>query len=201
MSQQCEVKRIQQNSAQALVDQANTAYTQAKTEYLTCLGPQEQGEALLDDAKPAMDRIEKEIGAIVYMERFILGQLEREAKNGTTISTLADSAREEAAKIRNEVEELQSEIRTEKRRFLDANPSKTPAVAGLYFTKQPDNQVLIAFLSCFGAFLLFTGLLVIMNHIPVPYLQALTMNERLQTVGVVWVVSIVMTYIAFFTFT
>jgi hypothetical protein len=201
MSQQCEVKRIQQNSAQALVDQANTAYTQAKTEYLTCLGPQEQGEALLDDAKPAMDRIEKEIGSIVYMERFILGQLEREAKNGTTISTLADSAREEAAKIRKEVEDLQSEIRTEKRRFLDASPSKTPAVAGLYFTKQPDNQVLIAFLSCFGAFLLFTGLLVIMNHIPVPYLQALTMNERLQTVGVVWLVSIVMTYIVFFTFT
>ena len=201
MSQQCEVKRIQQNSAQALIDQANSAYNQAKTDYLTCLGPQEQGQALLDDAKPDMDRIEKEIQAIVYMERFILGQLEREAKNGTTISTLADSAREEAAKIRKEVEELQSEIRTEKRKFLDANPSKTTAVAGLYFTKEPDNQVLIAFLSCFGAFLLFTGLLVIMNHIPVPYLQALSMNERLQSVGTVWIVSIVMTYLAFFTFT
>ena len=201
MSQQCEVKRIQQNSAQALIDQATSAYNQAKTDYLTCLGPQEQGQALLDDAKPDMDRIEKEIGAIVYMERFILGQLEREAKNGTTISTLADSAREEAAKIRKEVEELQSEIRTEKRKFLDANPSKTTAVAGLYFTKEPDNQALIAFLSCFGAFLLFTGLLVIMNHIPVPYLQALTMNERLKAVGTAWVIAIIAAYISFFTFT
>lgn len=201
MSQQCEVKRIQQNSAQALIDQATSAYNQAKTDYLTCLGPQEQGQALLDDAKPEMDRIMKEVDALDFMQRFILEQLGREAKHGTTISILADSAHEEAAKIRKEIEELRSEIRTEKRKFLDANPSKTTAVAGLYFIKEPDNQVLIAFLCCFGAFLLFTGLLVIMNHIPVPYLQALTMNERLKAVGTAWVLAIIAVYISFFTFT
>ena len=201
MSQQCEVKRIQQNSAQSLIDQATSAYNQAKTEYLSCLGPKEQGQAFLEDAKPDMDRIAKEVQTIDYMQRFILEQLGREAKNGMTVSVLADSAREEAEKIRKEVEELRSEIRTEKRKFLDANPSQTTAVAGLYFTREPDNQVLIAFLSCFGAFLLFTGLLVIMNHVPIAYLQALTMNERLQSVGFVWVVAIVVVYIAIFTFT
>ena len=201
MSQQCEVKRIQQNSAQALIDQATSAYNQAKTDYLTCLGPQEQGQALLDDAKPEMDRIMKEVDALDFMQRFILEQLGREAKHGTTISILADSAHEEAEKIRKEVEELRSEIRTEKRKFLDANPSKTTAVAGLYFIKEPDNQVLIAFLCCFGAFLLFTGLLVIMNHIPVPYLQALTMNERLKAVGTAWVIAIIAVYLSFFSFT
>lgn len=201
MSQQCEVKRIQQNSAQALIDQANQAFTQAKNDYLACLGPEEQGQAHLDDAKPAMERIGKEIEAIVYMERFILGQLEREAKNGTTITTLAASAHDEADKIRKEIDELQSHIRTEKRKFLDASPSKTTAVAGLYFTGEPDNQVLIAFLSCFGAFLLFTGLLVIMNHVPIAYFQALTPNERLMSVGTMWITAIVVTYIAFFSFT
>jgi hypothetical protein len=201
MSQTCEVKRIQQNSAQAMIDQATQAFNQAKSDYLSCLGPQEQGAANLEDAKPAMDKIEKEVEALVYMERFILGQLEREAKNGTTVSVLADSAREESNKISNEIEELRTEIRTEKRRFLDANPSKTTAVAGIYFTGEPDNQVLIAFLSCFGAFLLFSGLLIIMNHIPVLYLQALTMNERLTLVGTIWVVALVITYLGFFTFT
>lgn len=201
MSQTCEVKRIQQNSAQALIDQANQAYNQAKSEYLSCLGPQEQGSAALADAKPVMDKIAKEAEAIMYMEGFILGQLAREAKSGTTLATLSESAHEESEKIRKEIDELKSEIRTEKRKFLDADPSRTTAVGGLYFTGQPDNQVLIAFLSCFGAFLLFTGLLVIMNHIPIAYLQALTTGERIKIVASVWVTAVVLTYIGFYTFT
>lgn len=201
MSQTCEVKRIQQNSAQAAVDQATQARDQAKAEYVSCLGPAEQGEALLGDAKPAMDKLMKEAETIKYMERFILGHLKREVTNGQTLKTLAESAHEESDKIRNEIDELKTVIRTEKRRFLDANPSLSPAVGGFYFTGQPDNQVLIAFLSCFGAFLLFTGLLVIMNHVPIAYLQALTMDERVKLVGAVWFGAIIVTYLGFYTFT
>jgi len=201
MSQTCEVKRIQQNSAQALVDQAQQAYDQAKSDHLACLGPQEQGSALLEDAKPAMDKIAKEVDSIMYMERFILGQLQREANNDKTLSLLSASAGEEADKIRKEIDELKGEIRTEKRRFLDANPSASTAVAGLYFTKQPDNQVLIAFLSCFGAFLLFAGLLVLMNHIPLAAMQALSMSDRVKLVGTVWITAFVLMYVGFFIFT
>jgi hypothetical protein len=201
MSQTCEVKRIQQNSAQALIDQATTAYNQAKSEYLSCLGPQEQGNAMLEDAKPVMDKVMKEAEAIFYMQRFILNQLQREAKNGTTVAVLADSGQEDLEKIRKEIDELKSEIRTERRKFLDANPSKTTAVAGLYFTREPDNKVLIAFLSCFGAFLLFTGLLVLMNHVPLSSIQALTQGERIKVVVSMWVLAIVLAYIGFFTFT
>jgi len=201
MSQQCEVKRIQQNSAQALIDQATQAYTQARTEYLTCLGPQEQGAAFLAEVQPTMDKIGKEINAMMYMQYFILSQLERESKNGTTVSILSDSAHDDLEKIQTEINDLKSEIRTERRKFLDASPSKTTAVAGLYFTGQPDNQVLIAFLSCFGAFLLFTGLLIIMNHVPIASLQVLTQGERIKLVATIWVVAIVMTYLGFFTFT
>lgn len=201
MSQQCEVKRIQQNSAQAVIDQATQAFNQAKQDYLSCLGPQEQGAALLENAKPAMDTLGKEAETILYMERFILGQLKREAANDATLGVLSESANEEADKIRKEIDELKSEIRTERRKFLDSDPSKTTAVAGLYFTRQPDNQVLIAFLSCFGAFLLFTGLLVLMNHVPLAALQALSSGERLKLVAVSWIAAILLAYIGFFSFT
>lgn len=201
MSQACEVKRIQQNSAQALIDQAQQAYNQAKTDYLSCLGPQAQGPVLLEDAKPAMDKISAEAETIMYMERFILDQLKREANNDKTLSLLSTAAAEETEKIQKEIEDLRAEIRTEKRRFMDSSPTASTAVAGFYFTKQPDNQVLIAFLSCFGAFLLFAGLLVLMNHIPLNALKVLTMGDRVKLVGAIWVASIVLMYVGFFAFT
>ena len=201
MSQTCEVKRIQQNSAQALIDQAQQAYTQAKSDYLSCLGPQAQGSALLEDAKPAMDKISTEAETIMYMERFILDQLRREANNDKTLSILTTAANEEGDKIRKEIDHLRAEIRTEKRRFMDSSPSATTAVAGFYFTKQPDNQVLIAFLSCFGAFLLFAGLLVLMNHIPLYALQVMSMGDRVKFVVTAWVAAIVLMYVGFFAFT
>jgi len=201
MSQTCEVKRIQQNSAQAMVDQANQALNQARADHLACLGPEDQGNALMDAAKPAMDKVMKEADSIVYMEQFVLKQLQREVDNEQTLSTLSESANETADKLRTEIDELKTDIRTEKRRFLDASPSASTAMGGLYFTRQPDNQVLIVFLSCFGAFLLFSGLLVIMNHIPIAYVQALSTGERFQIVGSIWVVAAIATYLGFFTFT
>jgi hypothetical protein len=205
MSKTCEVKRIQQNSAGAVVDRANQAFNQAKTDYLSCLGPQEQGAALVADAKPAMDALAKEAEAITYMERFMLGQLKREVTNEQTMTVLSESAQDEADKVRKEIEELKTEIRTEKRRFLDSGPSAPVAIGGFYFLNQPDNQVLIAFLSCFGAFLLFTSIIFVMNYIPIPtvraYLENVTMGERLSTVAGVWAISFAIMYLSFFIFT
>jgi hypothetical protein len=61
--------------------------------------------------------------------------------------------------------------------------------------------VLIAFLTTFGAFLLFAGLLVIMDLVPIDYVRKLTMSERYTIVGTGWVTSVVMMYVGFFSFT
>jgi hypothetical protein len=130
------------------------------------------------------------------MGDFILSQLKREIHTGNTLATLSTFATEEEAKIQKEIERLRSEIRTERRRFLDASPSATTAVGGFYYTGQPDNRVLIAFISCFGAFLLFAGLIVIMNKCP-GYLFPMSGEERLKIVGVAWLSAIVVTYAGF----
>ena len=197
----CEAKRIQKNSAQSIVTQAMQDLTKAKTDYMTCLGPQEQGAAALEDAKPAMDKLAKEADTLTYIDDFILRQLGREVESGNTLSTLADLAQGESSKLQKEIDELKTEIRTERRKFLDASPSSSTAVAGLYFTSEPDNQVLILFLSCFGAFLLFTSLLLIFNKIPIPAIVSLTDYERMIIIAASWVLAVIMMYVGFFSFT
>lgn len=198
----CEVKRIKQNSAQAMVDQAAQAFTQAKTEYIGCLSPAEQATAHVADAKGAIDAIQKEVDALAYMERFILKQLKREISGGETVTTLLESARREADSLRTGIDDLNVTIRKERRLFLDANPSTSTAVGGLYFTQEPDNQVLIAFLSCFGAFLLFSGVLVLMNHLPIPYIQdRLTTTNRIQLVIGSWIIACILAYAGLYIFT
>ena len=62
--------------------------------------------------------------------------------------------------------------------------------------------MLIAFLSCFGAFLLFTGIIVLMNHMPIAYIQdQLTTAGRFQVVITVWILACILTYIGFYVFT
>jgi hypothetical protein len=198
----CDVKRIQKNSAEAVVDRATQAFHQAKTEYVSCLSPQEQSAAHIADAQAEIVAINNEIQPIIFMQDFILKQLKREIAGGETVSTLMESARLESDSLRKKIEELSSTIRTDRRLFLDASPSASTAVGGLYFTQEPDNQVLIAFLSCFGAFLLFTGILVLMNHMPIPYIQdQLTSAGRFQIVITVWILACVLTYIGFYVFT
>jgi len=194
----CEAKRIQTNSAQSMVTQAMQDLTKAKTDYMTCLGPQEQGAAALEDAKPAMDKLMKEADTLTYIDDFILRQLGREVDSGNTLSTLAELAQGESSKLQTEIDEIKTEIRTERRKFLDASPSSSPA---LYFTSEPDNQVLILFLSCFGAFLLFTSLLLVFNKIPIQAIMSLTDYERIIIIAASWVLAIVMMYVGFFSFT
>ena len=198
----CDVKRIQQNSAQAMVDQANQAFKQAKTEYITCLGPNEQAQTYITDAGPEFNAINKEVEALVYMEKFILKQLKREISGGETVATLLESARKEADSLRANIDNLNATIRKDRRTFLDAGPSVSTAVGGLYFTQEPDNQVLIAFLSCFGAFLLFSGVLILMNRLPIPYVQdQLTSGNRVQLVIGGWILSLTLAYAGIYMFT
>ena len=197
----CEVKRIQQNSAQATVDQATTALKQAKSEYIACLGPQEAGAVAFQDSQPAMDAAQKEAETLRFLQTFVLKQLAREASAEQTMDVLSAAARDEETKLREEIEQVKSEIRTERRRFLDAQPSVSPKVNGLYFTTEPDNQVLIAFLACFCSFLLFVGLMVIMNKFPGGFLLPMSSGERIKIVVAGWVAVLIVTYIFFFTFT
>jgi hypothetical protein len=198
----CDVKKIQKNSAEAVVDRATQAFHQAKTEYVACLSPQEQADIHITDAQPEMTAINNEAQHIIFMQNFILKQLQREIAGGETVSTLMESAQLESDALRRKIEELNATIRTDRRLFLDASPSVSTAVAGLYFTQEPDNQVLIAFLSCFGAFLLFTGILVLMNHVPISYIQdRLTTGGRFQIVITVWILACILTYIGFYVFT
>jgi hypothetical protein len=106
-----------------------------------------------------------------------------------------------AKELQDEIDAIKADIRKERRVFMDSDVSVSPAVGGLYFTKVPDNQILIAFISCFGAFLLFVGLLIILNKVPIGYFQGMTMPNRLTTVGLVWSIALIFTYISFFAFT
>jgi hypothetical protein len=192
---QCEVKRIQQNSAHA-------AYEQAKAEYMSCLPADDRAQAATKNAEPELNKVRTEADQLLFMGNFLLRQLTKETGSEETMTHLTSLAEGEVEKKQTEIEALKAKIRKEKRRFLDSGPQVSPAVAGLYFTKVPDNQVLIAFLSGFGAFWFFAGLLLLFNQIPgIYYFQAMTMKERIKIVSTVWISVFLFTYIGFFVFT
>jgi hypothetical protein len=120
-------------------------------------------------------------------------------KNSTKVDT--ESIDKTVSDLQHKIDEVQADIRKERRIFLDSNVSESPAIAGLYFTKVPDNQILIAFISCFGAFLFFVGLLIILNKIPIDAFSAMTMANRLTTVGLFWCLTLILSYILFYSFT
>jgi len=187
-------------------DSARAAYNvqirtgeEAKKRQFECLPPSERVAELLNQAKPEMERMEQEAASIQYMETFIQKQLVREVgdSSGKPIAVVSG----ELDRLRAEIERLQSEIRTEARRFTDACPGPTAPIPGLPFTGQADNQVLIAFLTTFGTFLLLSGLLVLMDLVPLSYFQLMTTSERYTIVATGWLTAIVMMYVGFFSFT
>ena len=200
---QCEPKKIGINTAQSAMEQANAALATAKADYYSCVGPQEAGQAALADASGEMEEVQKQVDALQTIQNFVLRQMQREVNATETIEVLKETAAEEEARLQREIEEVKAEIRMEKRRFLDASPSTTTAVAGVYFTQQPDNQLLIAFLTCLVAFLLFVGILVILNKFPglSTLLRDTNTWERVKIVGGFWVICLLITYIYLFTFT
>jgi hypothetical protein len=185
LSNECEVKRIQLNSAQS-------AYT-------SCLGPDAVASAALDSAAVPLQRASQQAAQLTVLNDLYMKQLR--AAEDPNMDALTDLAMERIATLQEEIDGLKGEIRKQRRRFLDSEPSVSPAVAGLYFTQVPDNKVLIGFLSAFFAFLLFTSLLIVLGHVPFAPFSNLTAGERYKTVGAIWAVGILLMYLGFVMFT
>jgi hypothetical protein len=185
LSNECEAKRIQLNSAKA-------AYT-------GCLGPDAVASAALNDASTPLQRAELQAAQLITLNDLRIEQL-RMTEN-PNMDALTDLAVERIGELQSEIDDLKGEIRKQRRRFLDSDPSVSPAVGGLYFTKVPDNKVIIGFLSSFGAFLLFASLLIVMGHVPFAPFSGLTADERYKTVGAMWLVGLLLAYLGFVVFT
>lgn len=194
MSQSCEAKRIQQNTATAALEAA-------KKDYLSCLGPQAQGSAALSEAQGSLGAAATEAEQLQYMNQFLLAQMGRETGNDQTMVALTEMAGTEIAEMRTQIDELKSQIRTQTRRFLDSDPTAPMSVAGLYYTQVPDNRVLIGFLASFGAFLLFAGLLVIMDKLPFAPFNVMFPGERIKFVVIGWIAATVLMYVGFIALT
>lgn len=190
MSQSCEAKRIQYNTVK-----------QAREDYLRCKGTQAVAEAAMSDAAGDLATAQAEAKQLSQMGAFILKQLQRETGTEQTLTELGEMASAESDRMRDEIDALKSEIRKEKRRFLDADPSVSPKVAGLYFTQTPDNKVLIGFLAAFGSFLLFVGVALLTGRTPFELLNATSDAERFKMAMGLWVIGIVGMYAAMYLFT
>ena len=197
---QCASEAVAVNSANRSLQEAQAQVSQAQSSLNTCLPPQQQAQSRLAGIQEVLGKYNAEAVQLGFLNTFLLGSLEREAGNDTTLSGLGQIAEGQMNKMQNEIEDLKSQIRKERRVFLDSAPSVSPAVGGLYFTKVPDNQVLIALLSTLGALLLFVSLIVFMGYGP-DALARLSAGERLKLIGMMWLGSTIVGYIGLFIFT
>jgi len=200
----CKVNSVTFNQTKSDLQTAQEKVRESKGAYMSCLLDKDRGAysaIALTEAKPDMDRMAAEARTIDTMSQFILKQLGRETGTNNSIGVLSALAKETSAKLETEIDELKSSIRLERRRFLDASPSVSPAVGGLYFTQEPDNRAIIIFLACFGSFLLVSGLLLLYGYIPVDLYGNTTFEQRLTVVVSGWIAALLLTYVGFFTFT
>ena len=196
-----ESKRIQMNTAQQTLEAAKASFEQTRTAYITSLQPVDRSRMLLKEIEPVVERLDKEANELAYINTFIMKQMGQGLGSSDTLASLNDMATGEIESMQKEIDGIKSQIRLERRRFLDAGPNVSPAVGGLYYTKVPDNQVLIALLSVTGILLAIVSALIIMNHLPFAYFQAMTMSERVKLTGVIWVAGIVAILVGLWTFT
>jgi hypothetical protein len=202
MSETCELAQIKENSARSAMELARKDFEEKKTARLTCQGPAAIASAATADAQSDIDRLKAEGDQLTYMNEFLIRQLEREANSGAAVGALTGLVGDEVVKIEAELDSVKSAIRTERRRFLDADPSAPTAVAGMYFTKEPDNQALIAFIACYCAFLLFTGIIVLGRLVPEgTYFSMLSQRESVKIVITYWVAGLLLAYMGFWLFT
>lgn len=201
---ECSVNSVTFNQTKSDLQTAQEKVRESKGAYMSCLLDKDKkaySAIALTEAKPDMDRMTAEARTIDTMSQFILKQLGRETGTNKSISVLSDLAKETSVKLEAEIDELKSSIRLERRRFLDASPSASTAVGGLYFTQEPDNRAIIIFIACFESFLLVTGLLILYGLVPVDLYGNTTFAQRLTVVVSGWIVSLVLMYVGFFTFT
>jgi hypothetical protein len=188
------------NGAKSALDLAQQAYDEKRSSYLSCVEPAKRSELLITAAQPVIAELEADAGSIRYMNDFLVGYLDKDVSTTGTRRSLKELAVSEQAKLADEIQRLKAEIGTERRRFLDSGPQVSPAIAGLYFTRVPDNQVLIAFIVCLVAFLLLSGGAIIRNIFGIQYIATMTIVERLKVVGVSWGVSLIVVYLGFILF-
>jgi hypothetical protein len=197
----CASEAVSLNSAKRSLQEAQAQVDQAQASLNTCLPPQQQAAARLAGIQDGLGKYNAEAVQLGFLNAFLLGALEREVGNDTTLSGLGQIAEAKMNEMQNEIEELKSQIRKERRVFLDSAPSVSPAVGGLYFTKVPDNQVLIALLSTVGLLLVSVSLILYLGYSPIDALARLTGGERLKLIGLMWIGTAIVGYIGLFTFT
>lgn len=197
----CGAFSVNLNQSTVDLQTATEKVRESKRAYMTCLPEKERGAIALKDAASDVNRMTADARTIDTMSQFILKQLGRETGTMASIGVLKDLATDTSAKLESEIDDLKSSIRLERRRFLDASPSASTAVAGLHFTQEPDNRLIIIFLSCFGSFLLLGGLIVLYGFVPVYFITNASFTQRLITVLSTWLFALFAMYIGFFTFT
>jgi len=198
MPDTCESKKITKNSA---IGKLETA----QKEYVSCLRDNRNTDLASREAlAPVEDMLtsyNSEKDQLNYVGNFVLKQLEKEISTDSSFNSIRELATQSKESLRQQIDEIKGDISKERRIFMDSDVQRSPAVGGLYFTKVPDNKILIAFLCCLGAFLLFGSLLLILNHIPVDFFKAMTISERIQIVVGSIVGTLFLVYISLYTFT
>jgi len=183
----------------AAVNSAKTALEAETAKYLKCLPSNESRNRTLQTVEQQNSAYIIEVDQLNYLSKTLLSKVSDSSGDPTVeLQTVINDAIKD---LKNQQEVVKNDIRKEQRIFTDSNIQQSPAVAGLYYTQVPDNKILIAFMTCFGAFLLFIGLMIIFGLSPVDYFTNMMMGERLMTVGLLWSVSLIFTYIFFFAFT
>lgn len=181
----CEAKRISLN--------------QARSDFQSCLAPDARTQARLDDESSRLGRLEDEADSLWRIDVTMLTVLDREI-NGPTEEVVGIIGGQ-AASVQSQIDDTKAQIRRERRLFLDASPSASPAVGGVYFTRTPDNQVLILFIVGFCGFLAAVSAMILLGVVPIPYFDAFTMGERVKTVGMLWGAGLLLAYVGLFVFT
>jgi len=186
--------RIQMNSAEFAAEQARAAY-------IASLPVPEQADYFTTNAQPKMDAASREGKQLEATGHFVLGLLARETGTAGSLDTVQAMTEQEVGDMEAEIDRLKQQIRMERRTFLDAQPSVSPAVAGLYFTRVPDNQVLIGLITAVGALLVFLSVGIFLGLLPIEYLLATGTRERIYIIAGLWTATILMGYLGLYSFT
>lgn len=181
----CEAKRISLN--------------QAQSDYQSCLSPEARTQARLDEESARLGRLKDEAEALWRIDLTMLNILERES-DGPAEKVLGLVAGQ-ATSVQEQIDAVKAQIRRERRVFLDSSPSVSPAVGGLYFTRTPDNQVLILFIVGYCGLLAAVSAILLLGAIPIPYFRAFTMGDRVKTVAILWGAGLLLAYVGLYVFT
>lgn len=191
---QSSLLRIQMNSAESNAEQARTAY-------ISSLPVAEQASYFMDTVGPRIDTASREAQQLQQIDRFVLSVLERETGSIGSLDSVKEMTDKEISKMEEEIEHLKTQIRMERRLFLDAQPSVSPSVAGTYFLQVPDNRLLLAFMITTAIFLSLISIGIFLGLFPIPRLEATTVRERIFLIAGLWSATILIVYLGLYSFT